>query len=88
MYLDECDRYYDKDTSGIFKTIVLHNGLLELDTLIYPTIQGMYYLHANDNRYTIEAKAAIFFLKFNLWDQIDYEVKKKKKLHTVNYLCN
>ena len=73
-YLDECDNYYDKDTPGIYKSIVLHNAIFELDTLMYPTIMGHYYIRKTDNRYTLESKANIFFFKANLWDQLDYEV--------------
>lgn len=74
MYLDECDNFYDKDTPGIYKSKVLHNGLLELDTLIYPTVMGKYHLRQSDNRYTVDAKVVVFFLKVDVTDQLEYEV--------------
>lgn len=74
-YLDECDNYYDKDTPGIYKSIILTNAIFELDTLMYPTIMGRYVLRKTDNRYTLDSKVAIFFLKAALWNELEYEVK-------------
>lgn len=75
MYLDECDHLYEKDSPDVYKKIVLRNALFELDTLIYPTIMGMYYIHQIGNRYTFDGKLAVFFLKMDVSDLIDYEVR-------------
>ncbi|XP_065216942.1 uncharacterized protein Apoltp isoform X2 [Planococcus citri] len=72
-YLDECDNYYDKDTPGIYKSTVLSNAVFELDTLLYPTIMGQYFIRQSGNRYTLDSKASVFFFKANVWDQLDWE---------------
>lgn len=77
-YQDECDIYYEKDTPGIFKTVVLYNGLLELDTLIYPTVLGSYNIKQTGKNYLLNAKAAVFFLKLAIWNNLDYEVNSKE----------
>lgn len=76
-YLDECDNYYDKDTPGIYKSIILSNGVFELDTLIYPTIMGRYHMRKTDKRYTLDGKINVFFFKADMWNQLDYEVRVK-----------
>lgn len=77
-YQDECDIYYEKDIPGVSKTVILYNGLLELDTLIYPTILGSYYIKQTGINYLLHAKAAVFFLKLAIWNNLDYEVKIKE----------
>lgn len=77
-YQDECDIYYEKDVPEILRTVVLYNGLLELDTLIYPTVLGSYYIKQTGKNYILDAKAAVFFLKLAIWNNLDYEVKIKK----------
>lgn len=74
IYPNECEYLYERESFDVNKKIVLKNALFELDTLIYPTITGLFYIHRIAKQYIVNVKLAVFFFKMELWDLINYEV--------------
>lgn len=86
IYLNECEYLYERESFNVNKKIVLKNALFELDTLIYPTITAMFYIHRIAKHYTVNAKLAVFFFKMELWDLINYEVSSLWKKQYIKFV--